>query len=73
MTQATFPQTGTRANITARDARRRLPGDSAMSPPRGDLATWLVAGAATAGVVAAAVSRPTRRRVAASVGGTVNL
>jgi len=72
MTQATFPQAGTRANITARDARRRLPGDSAMSP-RGDLATWLVAGAATAGVVAAAVSRPTRRRVTASVGGTVNL
>ena len=31
-------------------------------PPRGDPATWLVAGAAMAGVVAAAILRPMRHR-----------
>jgi len=63
MTRTMFPRVGTRPNTTARDTRRRLPGDSAVSP-RGDPATWLVAGAATAEVVAAAVFRPTRRGVA---------
>jgi len=50
MTRATFSRAGTRPNAAARDARRC-----------GDPATWLVAGAATAGVVAAAIFRPTRR------------
>jgi len=69
MTRATFPRAGSRPNTTARDARRRLPGDSVVFP-HSDPATWLIAGAATAGLVAAAVFRPTRH---AAVGGSVNL
>jgi len=44
-------------NSTTRPPPRLLHGDSAAIP-RGDLATSLVAGDATAGVVAAAVLRP---------------
>ena len=71
MTRATFPRAGTRPNTTVRDSRRRLTGDSAVSP-RSNPATWRVAGAATARVVAAAVFQLTRR-AAAAVGGSLNL